>query len=258
MESKTPQLEDGYIRIAVQLWEQLGHYRLSGEEWLVLNFVIRKTYGWQKKEDRISLSQFQEYTGLKRPHVARAIKKLVSKKVLSSTNNGTSQSTLYCLNKKYEEWVASTKKDTTSRGSTNKGTNTSTNKDKRVVPIKVHTKDTITKETKDSIVNNTANAEVPRNKDIDFILDTYKKYMGFYPTDRKPRQVAQNIKQITNSFIKRNAEKKVFVFEEIIEKAFKWYMDRDELKGETLDVFKRKMRILFDKTETKLKGGEQT
>lgn len=108
-----------------------------------------------------------------------------------------------------------------------------------------------------TVNSNREEPQVPRNKDIDFILDTYKKYMGFYPTDKKPRQVAQNIKQITNSFIKRNAEKKVFVFEEIIEKAFKWYMDRDELKGETLEVFKRKMRILFDKTESKLKGGEQ-
>src|SRR3990167_1257137 len=124
---KTPQLENGFIRIANEIWEALGSYRLSGEEWLILNCVIRKTYGFQKKQDYISLSQFQEYTKLNRPAVARAIKKLVSKKILGSIKKDTSCPTLYWFNKLFKEWIPSIKKDN------------------HLVSIKIHTKDNIQK-----------------------------------------------------------------------------------------------------------------
>ena len=142
---KTPQLENGFIRIANEIWEALGSYRLSGEEWLILNCVIRKTYGFQKKQDYISLSQFQEYTKLNRPAVARAIKKLVSKKILGSIKKDTSCPTLYWFNKLFKEWIPSIKKDTTSKTSINKDTRASINKDNHLVSIKIHTKDNIQK-----------------------------------------------------------------------------------------------------------------
>lgn len=250
MESKTPQLEDGYTTIANEIIDNFQSLYLSANEWKVLWVVIRKTYGWKKKEDRISITQFQKATGLSRPSAHQAIKSLVAKHLIVA--KPLPFGIIYSFNKTHSEWTSSYTAN--SRGFT---TTLVAKPLTKLVAKPLHTKEKKTTITKESSINTTAPAEIPRNKDIDFILDTYKKYMGFYPTDRKPRQVAQNIKQITNSFIKRNADKKVFVFEEIIEKAFKWYMDRDELKGETLDVFKRKMRILFDKTETKLRGGEQ-
>ena len=139
----TPQLENGYVSIANEVWEALGSYRLSGEENQILNCVIRKTYGFNKKTDHISLSQFQKYTGMNRPAVARAIKKLVSKKILgsikkdtTSIKKDTSTITLYWFNKLYSEWEPSIKKDT--RGSINI--------DKRVVSKKIPTKDIYTKD----------------------------------------------------------------------------------------------------------------
>lgn len=38
----------------------------SPAQWKVITFVCRKTYGWQKSEDRISLTQFERGTGLSR------------------------------------------------------------------------------------------------------------------------------------------------------------------------------------------------
>jgi len=35
-------------------------------EWKLLTFVARRTLGWQKTEDQISLSQFEKGTGLSR------------------------------------------------------------------------------------------------------------------------------------------------------------------------------------------------
>lgn len=98
-------------------------------------------------------------------------------------------------------------------------------------------------------------AKLP-NPEIDLIITLYKKQMGFEPTDKYPRRVAQNIRQIINSFIKEMEPYKKFTFNEVVSRSFEWYMNREEIKGETLDVFKRKIRILLDLTRTKYKGGE--
>jgi len=150
MKNKTPQLEDGYIRISTEVWENLGRYRLSGEEWLVLNCIIRKTYGWHKKEDRISFGQFSIYTGLKRPTVARTIKKLLSKKIIGVIKNDNTKGNLYCFNKLYNQWVAVIKKDNTLKSvikNDNRGVIKNDNKvlSKMITTID-NTKDTNTKD----------------------------------------------------------------------------------------------------------------
>lgn len=95
---------------------------------------------------------------------------------------------------------------------------------------------------------------VHRNVEIDLILELYKKTVGHLPTDKKPRQVAYNIYQITQTFIKNHAGYKSYDFDSLIRKAFQVYSDR-EYKGETLDVFKRKYKVMLEKTSDSLKGG---
>src|SRR3990167_6916485 len=85
-----PQLTDGYLKIANPIISALQKIRISGEEWQILLVVLRQTYGYNKKEDAISLGQFSKYTGIKRPNIARAIKKLLSKKItVGVVNNDT-------------------------------------------------------------------------------------------------------------------------------------------------------------------------
>ena len=74
---KSPQLEDGFIRIATEIWTALIAYRLSGEQRQCLDFIIRKTYGFNKKEDCISNSQFCNATGISKAHVCRALNALI-------------------------------------------------------------------------------------------------------------------------------------------------------------------------------------
>ncbi|MBI5447822.1 MAG: replication protein [Gammaproteobacteria bacterium] len=64
----TPQCEDGYTKIANELLEALARIRIPGETHQVLDTVLRKTYGYGKKEDAISLSQFVLATGLSKSH----------------------------------------------------------------------------------------------------------------------------------------------------------------------------------------------
>lgn len=108
-----PQIEDGHIVLANEIVEQFCKHRISGEEWLVLWSIIRKTYGWKKKEDRIALSQFAVMTGLKRQHIVRAIRKLHSKKIIAVIKNDDSGINIYSFNKNFDQWSPLSKKITT-------------------------------------------------------------------------------------------------------------------------------------------------
>jgi len=94
-----PQTENGFTRIANEILEMLSLCTLTGGQLRVIWVVIRKTYGYRKKQDYISLSQFEKYTGLTRGNVCTILKYLVSHKVLLKNNS------FYKLNKNYEDWV---------------------------------------------------------------------------------------------------------------------------------------------------------
>lgn len=104
-----PQRENGHIDIANEIAEFLARYRLSGQEYQVLWVIWRKTWGWHKKKDAISLSQIAKMTGMKRPAVVRALNKLLQKGVIKKDN---SYVRTYRFNKDYETWKSSIKKDT--------------------------------------------------------------------------------------------------------------------------------------------------
>lgn len=111
----SPQTENGYTKIANEILEQLFLAGINGCEYRILLVVIRKTYGFQKKRDRISISQFQNLTKMNRPQAINTIKSLLEKKILKKENNQ------FIFNKNYEEWVVgkrgSMQKDTTETGS---------------------------------------------------------------------------------------------------------------------------------------------
>ena len=78
-----PQLENGHLKIANEIWDALCRIRIPGEQMQVLMVIIRKTYGFNKKSDGIPLSQFTEATGINRQNVIRAINGLLSKKIIN-------------------------------------------------------------------------------------------------------------------------------------------------------------------------------
>lgn len=78
-----PQLENGYTRIANEIIEMLCLCGLKKSEWKVLLFILRKTYGWGKQEDMISISQFEDATGLSRRTVIYALQDLEAKKMIT-------------------------------------------------------------------------------------------------------------------------------------------------------------------------------
>lgn len=109
-----PQKENGYVAIANEIMEALAKIRIPGQARQVLDVILRKTYGWQKKEDHISLSQFEAATGLKRSNVCQCLKILEGINIIyrGSPKNHTTQSTksyyhqiqLYGFQKDFEKW----------------------------------------------------------------------------------------------------------------------------------------------------------
>lgn len=128
----TPQLENGYTPIANEIVEALMKVNLSPYESRVLWFLFRKTYGWNKKTDRIALSQFSERIGLDRRLVHRAIRKLSSKKMIVINKDDTFK-IRYGFQKDYRKWKLSSKKMTV------------INRDDEVSSVEIPTKETIQK-----------------------------------------------------------------------------------------------------------------
>ena len=80
----SPQLENGYTRVANELLEAISRFPFNGSQLRLLLFLIRKTYGFQKKADAISISQWQGGTGLNRRTIIRELKNLESMNVIQT------------------------------------------------------------------------------------------------------------------------------------------------------------------------------
>jgi len=105
-----PQKENGYTAIANEIIEKLAKLNLTSSQWQVLMFILRKTYGWHKKEDNISLTQIEEGTNLSRPTVCFAIKELVKQALLVKSsgllNKKKKRINRYGFQKNYEKWTS--------------------------------------------------------------------------------------------------------------------------------------------------------
>lgn len=104
-----PQIEKGYIRIATEIWEALVRTRIPAEPRQVMDCIIRKTYGFQKKSDQIATSQIMEATGLNRRTIERARTTLRTWGLITTDKKGGSQILVYRFNKDYETWQLPTK-----------------------------------------------------------------------------------------------------------------------------------------------------
>ncbi len=112
-----PQKENGFTAIANEIMDALIKIRIPGEARQVLDLIIRQTYGWNKKQDAIALTQFVEATGLSKVHVCRMLNRLYEMNIITNigksiTKKGNEISQVYEFNKNYETWKPLPKKVT--------------------------------------------------------------------------------------------------------------------------------------------------
>jgi len=97
-----PQLENGYVRIANELFEAMGKYPFSGAELKILIVIIRLTYGWGLKQNVISFSKIAYLSSLDARYIKRVVKRLVQDKVLIKYKH--QRNNILGVNKDYLSW----------------------------------------------------------------------------------------------------------------------------------------------------------
>jgi len=102
----TPQLENGHTRIANEILEKVISSGLNGTEISCLLFIWRKTYGYQKLQDEISLSQFCEAIPVSKQTICTSLYNLQLVKIITLVKKGSSKncSNLWAFNKDYDKW----------------------------------------------------------------------------------------------------------------------------------------------------------
>lgn len=110
-----PQAENGHTDIAHDYLEALMRAHLTGVQYQIMLAVIRKTWGWHKKADNISLAQIAKMVDLLGPKkdthvVMRAVHALQERRLLVVTKQSPPGSKLslpnrIALQKDFDKWV---------------------------------------------------------------------------------------------------------------------------------------------------------
>ena len=111
MSEKSPQIENGFTRIANELLEALSGIRIPGEARQCFDVILRKTFGYNKSLDCIALSQFCLLTKLTKSHVCHALSKL-EKMNLIVAEKGNAIGRTYRINRDFSKWKPLPKKET--------------------------------------------------------------------------------------------------------------------------------------------------
>jgi phage replication O-like protein O len=135
-DEKVNRLGQSFTQLPHSILENLAMVNLTGAENQCLFAIFRKTYGYNKKQDIISRSQFEKMTGLHNWSVTRALTKLSEKNIIhtkkisgykGSKKNKTAtgceigkkqnrnrltrkNSISYCFNEDFNTWRLPTKK----------------------------------------------------------------------------------------------------------------------------------------------------
>jgi len=97
-----PQLEDGYTRVACELLDAIVRFDFSKRQYKVVLAVIRKTYGYGKKTDDMTITQLANITGLELGNCSKTVSELSQMRTLLIQQGVYGY--VIGLNKNYQEW----------------------------------------------------------------------------------------------------------------------------------------------------------
>jgi phage replication O-like protein O len=125
----SPQVEDGFTRIANELLDAVIGFPFSKRQLLVVLCVIRKTYGYNKKADTMTNGEIARATNINRRHVVSTLAELADMRVLSLQKSGVEvrggELNLVSINKRYSDWLTSADSATSQDGTTSADSATS-------------------------------------------------------------------------------------------------------------------------------------
>ncbi|MDO5547714.1 MAG: replication protein, partial [Eubacteriales bacterium] len=100
-----PELSDGYVKIANELWQALIDYDFTAAQMKIIAVIIRETYGYNRKSKNLSVSYISKATHLSKVGTRKALDKLIAQKVVTEYCEPTPRASREIgLNKYYLDW----------------------------------------------------------------------------------------------------------------------------------------------------------
>ena len=101
------QLESSYTDIPNKLLDRIIKTNFTGAEIQILIFIIRFTYGEDKKSNQLSLEFISEGTGIDKRYISNSLSSLTKDKVVLVTGiQADSRGKEIKINNNYEQWRA--------------------------------------------------------------------------------------------------------------------------------------------------------
>lgn len=208
VERQVADLDDGYTRIANELLEAVMAADLTARQLKVVLALIRKTYGFGKKFDRITNTQIAMMTGIHHTHVCKAKNEMIAMNII--VTNGLAIG----INKVISEWnfEVSQPSETLAKPANE----TLANLANGYKPTQLNTKETIQKKEKKENTQSSCDDREPvkpeRRKptriNYDEYLEAYNEIVG----ERLPHAVEANaerqrkLKKLIDSLATKNID----------------------------------------------------
>jgi phage replication O-like protein O len=124
----------GFTKVDNEILEAIQHYKFNLNELKIVMCIWRYTYGFNRDDHAMSLSFFENHTGLSRGRLNKSLKDLAENNVILITEKGNSKrSNSYSFNKNYSDWkngkyntFSSVQNDTSSQDGTSVQDDTAT------------------------------------------------------------------------------------------------------------------------------------
>lgn len=95
-------IENGYCKLANELLEEICKQDISGSQFQLLMAIVRCTYGYNKKSDRVTNTYLAELTGLGLSAVKSGLQKLEERNIITIQKSGIMK--LVAINKMISDW----------------------------------------------------------------------------------------------------------------------------------------------------------
>lgn len=99
------QPDKNWTRINNSILELLATTNFTARELRCLLFLFRTTYGFNRKEQAISYTEWEQGTNMRRAHIHATLQGLVARKVIVKTDTGTRSKSVWAFNKYFEQWL---------------------------------------------------------------------------------------------------------------------------------------------------------
>ena len=96
----------GFARIHNAILEQLSLHDFTSREYACILYLLRMTYGFNRKEYELSNGDFAKATNIERPAVIKTLRRLVERNVIHKTDGDPYHAATWSFNKyfEYRDW----------------------------------------------------------------------------------------------------------------------------------------------------------